>query len=181
MANHVMLDLETLGTSNNAMIISIGAVIFDTDECRVRNAPFYAVIAPLGNTGDMDVDTVMWWMKQNDEVREEITEQSVHHMTMPIALGAFTEYCNRLNVEKIWGNGAGFDNVILRNAYTRTNRVSPWQGKFAGHRMDMCYRTMKAMFPDVPRPPFEGDAHNALDDAKNQAQHLCDILQHIKR
>ena len=29
--NNIMLDLETLGTGNNAVIISIGAVLFDKD------------------------------------------------------------------------------------------------------------------------------------------------------
>jgi hypothetical protein len=69
----------------------------------------------------------------------------------------------------MWGNGAAFDNVVLRNAFERAHLTPPWN-----FRQDMCYRTIKTLFPDVEMPERVGK-HNALEDAKWQAQHLIAI------
>lgn len=167
---HIMLDLETMGTSNNAAIIAIGAVEFNTDT--VTDNEFYRVInleSSVRSGGVIDPDTVMWWMKQSDEARSALYKsESVH---IEYALNGFSRWVEEIGDEKVcvWGNGANFDNVILRNAYENKGIYVPW--KFYG---DRCYRTIKNLYPDV-QINRSGIHHNALDDAKTQAQHLIDI------
>jgi exodeoxyribonuclease VIII len=72
---------------------------------------------------------------------------------------------------KAWGNGAGFDNIILRSAYTACGAIPPWR-----YYNDRCYRTIKSMCPHVTLER-KGTAHNALDDAESQAIHLIRILK----
>ena len=70
-----------------------------------------------------------------------------------------------------WGCGAGFDNVILENAYKAVNMKRPWTPW-----LDRCYRTMK----EIIQMPFDertGSYHNALDDAVYQTKHLLKILK----
>ncbi len=69
----------------------------------------------------------------------------------------------------MWGNGSDFDNTLLEEAYRATGIKPPW--RFTGNR---CYRTVKNLFPDVWVDPV-GTAHNALDDATYQANHLIAI------
>lgn len=71
---------------------------------------------------------------------------------------------------RVWGNGAAFDNVILASAYRRVTAGTPWQ-----YWNDRCYRTVKALHPDVPMQRT-GDHHNALDDAISQAHQLIAML-----
>jgi hypothetical protein len=66
---------------------------------------------------------------------------------------------------RLWGNGASFDNAILAHAYARCGATPPW--KFWN---DRCYRTVAALTA-TPRQQG-GTHHNALDDARSQAEHL---------
>ena len=71
-------------------------------------------------------------------------------------------------IEGVWGNGASFDNVLLATAYKRLGMETPWP-----FWKDRCFRTMKNVCK--VDHSFEGTAHNALDDARSQAQHLIKI------
>jgi hypothetical protein len=76
---------------------------------------------------------------------------------------------------QIWGNGADFDNVILSSAYRNTGHVTPW-----GTYKNRCYRTIKSANRHVAMART-GTHHNALDDAKSQAQHLIRIWAAAKQ
>lgn len=164
-----MADLETLGTRPGSVIISLGATKFD--ENGPYGEPFYMRI-DMQSCVDagmlIDVDTVKWWMKQSDAAREEFQKVSVPitdalkdfttWMLRDIKLGSFLE---------LWGNGANFDNSLLGEAYRRCGLTQPWM-----FWNDRCYRTLKAMYPDIKMPKREGTHHNALDDAISQVNHL---------
>ena len=76
---------------------------------------------------------------------------------------------------EIWGNGADFDNPILEAAYDLLKMPAPWK-----YNEGRCYRTLKSLFPTVVAIPQAANAkHNALLDAKNQAEHASRILKFI--
>lgn len=169
---NVMVDLETLGKGSDAVILSIGAVAFD--ETGV-GSDFYANIDPESCTRvgmKMDASTVMWWMTQGDQARQVFKDGS----RLDIVLRNFTLWFASVGAENVWGNGATFDNVILSNAYTLAGLERPWS-----YRGDRCYRTLKALLPDVKAPPNFGTAHNALDDARYQAIHAVELLKALKK
>lgn len=159
----VMLDLETFGNGSNAMIVAIGACDFEL------NHKFYTVIDPTKSTGDIDASTVVWWLSQNEAARSALTvaREALHPALAKLA--AWLQ--NRGRDVCVWGNGATFDNVILANAYKRHDMPVPW--KFWN---DRCFRTLKAMHPQVQPPVREGTHHNALDDAVFQVQYARKIL-----
>lgn len=167
---HIMIDLETMGTSPNAPIISIGAVLFDSEEI---GEPFYEVIdlkSAVKAGAVMDPATVIWWMEQSDEARSALTGEG---LPIRAVLDDFANFVDSAKldwgVSGVWGNGAAFDNVILAEAYKRLDMDVPWE-----FWRDKCYRTVKGMYPDVQIKRV-GTHHNALSDAKTQAEHLIRI------
>ena len=165
----VMLDLETMGNGSNAAITAIGAVEFDT-ETNLIGDKFYSIIdleSSVNSGGVIDPSTVLWWMKQSDAARNEFTKEGV---TMYQALLDFRTWMSG-RVAEVWGNGATFDNVVLRNAYLRADVEAPWD-----FRGDRCYRTLKALHPPILIPSV-GTAHNAVNDAEYQARILLEIYK----
>ena len=165
---HVMVDLETLGNNSNAVIISIGAVAFDLDSNETFSDTFYSIIDPescVRSGLKMDVSTVMWWMKQSDQARKAFEKEGSPLIEVLFGFAAWYP-----EGAKFWGNGATFDNVILSNAYSACDMKKPW-----GYADDRCYRTVKALYPDV-KVERVGVYHNAVDDAVTQAKHLVAML-----
>lgn len=165
--NHVMLDLETLGTRPGDIILSIGAVWFTPDG--EEKSTFYCTINKDSSREAglrAQKSTLEWWSKQAPEAQaaafkgELSLESALKQFTMWLPLGENT---------LIYGNGANFDNALLAAAYRAKSMEQPW--KFWN---DRCYRTISSMFM-TQRSKTErvGTYHNALDDAKTQAQRLC--------
>ena len=126
--NHVMLDLETMGQGSNAAIVAIGAVFFEPTTGAV-GASFYQQIdlEDAVKYGEMDASTVLWWLEQNEQARKEITNGEACKLSD--TLYDFTDWIEQIEEYKdrvVWGNGAGFDNVILGNTYRRMHGSQPW-------------------------------------------------------
>lgn len=162
---HIMIDLETMGTRPNAPIIAIGAVVFNGAGI---GGDFYMNVdlkSDVDSGAVIDPSTVLWWMQQSDEARASLLQGGV-----PIehALVEFSAFLPE-TISGVWGNGATFDNVLIREAYGRANMRAPWP-----FWLDKCYRTVKGAFPSVELKR-SGTHHNALDDARSQAEHLIAI------
>lgn len=170
----VMCDLETLSTKNNAAILSIALVPFDTVE------PFESIYLKIDPGGynwkpyfHLDEGTKIWWDQQSQEAR---TEAFSGTLDIVDALVELSTYISSLPLPiELWGNGATFDNVILKSAYDLCRLELPWS-----YKHDRCYRTLAALVPEAPVQPFEGTEHNALADAKNQAAHAENIFKYLR-
>lgn len=163
----VMLDLETMSVRSNASIASIGAVKFSVEDGVIDT--FYRTIdlRTCKAVGlHVDPETVKWWTQQDPLARNALLKDNV---SLTQALDDFTEWFGKKSLPT-WGNGAGFDNVIMENAYFACNMKRPWLPW-----EDRCYRTMKNII-QVPIDERQGVYHNALDDAMHQTKHLLKIL-----
>lgn len=170
MCNHLMLDLETLSTQPDAAIVSIGAVVFDKDRVYSCDKMFswYCDLEDSAKYGHVDMRTLLWWLGQSDEARKS-TFFGKERGPLEDGLKMLAHFVKVHEVGYLWGNGAAFDNVVLRNAYRKLGLYFP-----VSYRGDMCYRTAKTMSPDTG---FErlGVYHSAVDDAHSQAVHLLKI------
>ncbi|MEQ5171430.1 exonuclease [Escherichia coli] len=178
---HLMIDLETMGTNTNAPIVVIGAVFFDPQTGEIGPV-FYIVISLTDamNTGAVpDGGTIEWWLKQSSEARAAILTDQVK---LKDALSRFREFISEHSDEKfvqVWGNGATFDNAILRRSYERQGIPCPWR-----YCNDRDVRTIVELgktigFDARTAIPFEGVPHNALDDARHQAKYVSAIWQKL--
>lgn len=165
---HVMLDLETMGTGNNAAIIAIGAAAFDKDGVRARYYNTVSLESSIAVGMQMDASTVMWWLQQSEDARKALLVPD--QVPLATALEEFSEfYLTYAKGGGVWGNGATFDNTVIGNAYRLTGIKRPWS-----FRLDRCYRTVREMHPPLALP-MAGTAHNALDDAVYQARYLIKL------
>jgi exodeoxyribonuclease VIII len=180
---HIMLDLETMGVGPNSAIIAIGAVEFELDyelgvvekgeESLVKGSvgnSFYSVIdldSCIKSGLTMDASTVLWWMQQSDDARKQFDRLGDQ---LAKALQDFSNWFKEVNSQYVWGNGAAFDNVLLANAYVKCGLDQPWK-----HWDDRCYRTVKGLYPNI-KMQRSGTHHNAVDDARSQAEHLITML-----
>ncbi|PLD50155.1 exodeoxyribonuclease VIII [Klebsiella quasipneumoniae] len=181
---HVMVDLETMGKKHNAPIVAIGAVVFDPATGSIGES-FYKVVCLESSVNwgaVIDPSTVIWWLKQSSEARSAIVNDDA--IPLQDALLQFREFVSD-NVAggskkaQVWGNGASFDNSILRSSYDCIAEDYPWE-----YWNDRDVRTMVELgqaisFDPKTTIPFEGSRHNALVDAIHQARYVSAIWQRI--
>jgi len=166
MANtDVMIDLETLATSTDAAILTIGAVKFDPfgkDISDPAMTSFYVRVDQdscdeLGLV--VNDDTVAWWSNQSKEAQDEaFSEDGRIHIRS--AFDQLYKFC--WGAKRVWSNGSVFDIMICEHVFKKLGKAVPWQ--FWQIR-DV--RTAFDLGINPQRPPVT--AHHALQDAWNQA------------
>lgn len=157
-----MVDLETLSTSMDAHVLTIGAVAFDfwgnIKEEFYRRIEFDSC-ARLGLR--RDEKTLKWWDNQPAEARAEVFSED-NRLHIKDALLEFNKFWIANKGEKLWCNGANFDEPILSTIYEKLNLEKPW--KFWNVR---CLRTYIDIV-GLSMKDFGFTAHHALADCKNQ-------------
>ncbi|EOP3337701.1 TPA: 3'-5' exoribonuclease, partial [Escherichia coli] len=168
--DHLMIDLETMGKNPDAPIISIGAIFFDPQTGDM--GPEFSKTIDLETAGGViDRDTIKWWLKQSREAQSAIMTDEIPLDDALLQLREFIDENSGEFFVQVWGNGANFDNTILRRSYERQGIPCPWR-----YYNDRDVRTIvelgKAIDFDARTAiPFEGERHNALDDARYQAKY----------
>lgn len=184
----VMLDIETLGTDTNAVVLSIGAVKFrlDTrdnqDTLDDESRSFYAVLDIEDQTRrgrKSDPNTIEWWQTQSRKARSVFNEEGEEVQGVVAALGSFLK-----NVRRVWGNGNMFDNAIVQSLFDDYDEDYPvhYTGDLDLRTLTYIFNSIKKAIKRTVRPSvkFKGTVHNALDDAKRQvmeAQSMFSFLQ----
>lgn len=154
----LMIDIETLGLGDNAVIAAIGAATFDIDGVGTV-AECYNVLDVVAQPGrSIDASTAAWWLQQSDEARYIFQEKAPKvHITQAI------ERLKRFSRQAIstgggvWANAPDFDLRILST--TGFGSVPYYQ-----HR-DV--RTVRKLLP-TDAIPVRNVAHNALEDVRYQ-------------
>lgn len=177
--NQVMIDLETLGTGADAVILSIAAVRFDPHTPHTfeefPELEFYRTgINIETQAGGVITDgTFRWWMERSYAARKEHLEETC---TLHQALMDLNRFMRREKVHGVWGNGADFDNAILQQAWQRFQMG----GQLYPFWTNRCFRTFMALLdPDKTHRPASND-HNALNDCRNQIRWMWNVVQELE-
>ncbi|ELJ3020203.1 3'-5' exoribonuclease domain-containing protein [Escherichia coli] len=176
--HHLMIDLETMGKNPDAPIASIGAVFFDPQTG--EQGPEFSKIIDMGTCGGtVDISTIEWWLQRSGEARAAILADRIPLDDALLQLREFIDENSGEFFVQVWGNGANFDNVILRRSYERQEIPCPWR-----YTNDRDVRTMVALglvmdFDARNVTTFEGERHNALHDARYQAKYVSAIWQKL--
>ena len=168
-----MLDLETLGTRPECVILTIGAVKFDPFKSEVADSGLYLrldVDEQLAQGREVQEDTLQWWMNQAEDVREEAIGEGGR-----VSIESFYKELNRfmVGVNNIWAQGPVFDIAILENIYRQYGWPTPWQ--FWQIRDS---RTLFGVHGD-PRVKGRAGHHNALADCVYQAQGVQQVYNKL--
>ena len=168
----VMLDLETLSTKPNAVILSLGAVKFDPFSERIdvdEGLDLRVDVDEQSALGrDIQEETVAWWEKQPPEVQD-----AAFNPDGRIKLAGFIKTLNKFLVgaDNIWCQGPAFDIVILEDLYRQLGIPTPWQFWQISDS-----RTLFKTHGD-PRDKNRKGAHNALMDCVYQAVGVQQVYQ----
>jgi hypothetical protein len=168
----IMLDLESLGTRPDCAILTLGAVKFNPYDIQSEPGPglYFRIDVDeqLSLGREVQEDTLEWWMRQSEDVREEALGESNR-----VSLTEMYQQLNRFLVGagNIWCQGPAFDIVILENLYRQLGLPCPWQ--FWQIRDS---RTLLSTHGD-PRDKNKAGLHNALEDAVSQAQAVQTVFE----
>ena len=160
--NNVMIDIETLSTRPDALILTIAAVKFQRGGKKTRDGEkFYVRVCPESCRQKglhIDAATQMWWENQCEEARYEAL-LNTDRIPLVQALDRLSAFIGSTDI--VWANSPSFDCVILENAYSVCGKLAPW--KFWNLR-DL--RTLK----DLAGIKYHSvqNNHNALEDCYNQ-------------
>ena len=180
----IMVDLETMDNTASSAIVSIGATQCDLITGEFGDS-YYRVVDLKGQVDrglSISTDTLYWWMEQSDGARKSLTIPG--KITLEKMCVQFSDWLHNIGSSpeklRLWGNGASFDNAILRHAYTKLDINFPipfWNDR------DM--RTIVGFYPTQLQEKWrrttirEGTHHNALDDAKHQVRYCSHILNEL--
>ena len=176
MNSDIMIDLETLATSTDAAILTIGAVKFDPfgNELEKAEMDSFYVKVDVDSCDEFNLtvhdDTIAWWSRQSAEAQEEAfsSDGRIH---IREAFNQLYKFC--WGAKRVWSNGSGFDIVICETVFNRIGKAVPW--KFWQSRD--C-RTAFDLGIDPNRPPVL--KHHALEDAWNQAVGIQNVYRNLR-
>lgn len=179
-----MFDIETMGTDQDAAVVSVAVVLFNLQTESI-GAQFHKNIhlaTAMRDGGTTAAGTIMFWLRQGDAVRKPVAfgGEDIRDVLRDLSVWLHGE-CGRdergLAKARPWGNSARFDLGILSTAFRRAGLPVPW-----GWSNERCFRTVRNMHPQVPyNPDYKGDgAHNPLVDCRFQIEHLFKIRRHVK-
>ena len=137
----VMLDLETLSTQKNAVIVSISAVKFSlaegiTEKFKINVDPFSGKKLGL----HIDPDTIAWWQKQDKAASDA---WKINPETLQDALASFKKWYGTKSLPT-WANSPSFQCMILQSSFSAIGQGTPWN-----FYDECCFRTVSKLFPDV--------------------------------
>jgi hypothetical protein len=169
MAKHIMADIETLGIEDDCLVLSIGGVLFDQHTILDK---FHVGIDPVdAQRYGLKIDAATAWNYWADPKRDAARKMlfELPKVDFYAAMEGFKMWVEETPLDErgsLWGKGATFDNVRIKNLFRVAGIPSPFS-----YRQDECYRTLMNRFPDVSYIQH-GVAHDALDDAMSQALHM---------
>lgn len=166
MANDIMIDIESLDTGPDCVILTIGAVLFDPkgqgiiDKIELR--PTIEEQTDIFNR-TINPDTLRWWGEQSEAAQEEALGDR-DRVSFKECMETLYKWCWRYNNGKVWSNGASFDVVVMESAWRNHGMMPPWN--FWNIRdtrtiYDICGVSLK--------DGGHSTSHKAVEDAERQA------------
>lgn len=169
--NNLMIDVESMGTKPTAPLMAIGAVFFDENNRQLGDT-FYRTIhlSTSVNLGFvMEPAAVLFWLGQPDEARNAVLFNALPVGDVMQEFASWIgQRCSRSDL-MVWGNSPTFDCLKVEAHFKACGLDVPWL-----YFNERCYRTIRERNRVVEQDERQG-LHNALEDAKFQAQHLIKI------
>ena len=172
MAKHLMVDLETLAVSPDAVVLSLGAVHFDPYTTGYSDSIYFKIdLDDQDRFGRaIDPNTLDWWSKQDPAIMEEAFSME-GRIPLEKAMDRFHKFA--WGCDAFWSHGSIFDIAILENIYRQLEKPLPWN--FWQIRDT---RTVFDLGVDPEMP--SNSKHDALQDAIRQAIGVQNVYRKLK-
>lgn len=174
MATHAMIDIETLGTEPDCVVLSVGACKFNPynlEEPHTRTLWRPSADTQMDSGRSVLESTLQWWARLPQHIQDEAFSEEGR-----VPLDQFFKELNKylVGVDKIWCQGPQFDMVILENLFTQFEHHKGW----AFWQIMDC-RTIFNMMPVDPRKAIQQNLHSADADAYYQAVCVQQTYKHF--
>jgi DNA polymerase III epsilon subunit-like protein len=171
-----MVDIESLGTEPGAVILSIGAVVFDAGGVD-EDGGFYAEVDSVScqDAGlTIDADTLDWWLGEDEEAKTVLTGGD------PLAdvLSEFASWFTRQDADEVWANSPSFDCRLLGAAFDAVDVDVPWE--YWNERDFRTLSDLPGAASDVSIDDADAVDHDAFDDAVVQARVASKVLDSLR-
>lgn len=183
MKNHIMVDIETLGTSVDSVMLSISAVAFDieTGETDEEFEVFIDVDSCIRSGRKVTHDTLMWWFKESmQEARDGILQNKDNRIEVEEAVFNFNRFVGKVSGKAqkapiLWGNSNRFDLGIIAYGYPENEMTwNYWNERDVRTLMSLAH-----WFKDDEE--FMGIAHYGIDDCKHQIKYVTKAWNYLKK
>ncbi len=157
---HMMIDFETLATTPNAHVLTLGWCVFDPRDTDIIESGVYR-FADDQPRRTISVSTVMWWLAQSTEAQAGLLvgEPACFSVVLSHLRNEYRNY----GCEAMWSMGPSFDGAIIESI-ARDSGNPPVCGY--NHHRDV--RTI-GMLANEKFKNTKGVAHDARSDAIEQA------------
>lgn len=199
MIKHFMVDVETLSTKANAVVLSVGAVEFDPETGEIKRE-FYKELDLRDQTKrHVDVSTVQWWAercKENVSNLDLLAKSDKEKSSVRAALVMLDAFINEPRGKEtelvrpssspldrkefkvaVWACDPDFDVAILNDMYEGEMLRYPWR-----YSEPKSVRTIRLLsqIKGIDLPKLEA-SHNALEDCKRQVAEVSHFLQNVAK
>lgn len=159
-----MIDLETLDTDINCVVVSGTFIVFNRHneeytEIDTRSYTF-SFQSQIEQGRKISESTIRWHFNNPTETFKDGGLSNIATFLTDIKL-AISGY----KIQEVWSKGVNFDVMILE-----TFDKHLWS-----YRLPRCFRTVQSLFPDCKEENIM--KHNALEDARDQAKELWRITK----
>ena len=163
-----MIDIETLGSGPQSMVLSIAAVRFD-EKSILDTIELYPDLQEQTHQGQkIDIQTLIWWQKNREILAEYLTKprKSLNFCYHQLAYFLSEKEENTL----IWAKSPRFDLQILENLWPKANPL--WN-----HRNQGDVRIAEWKINSLRGYLFQSTkAHDSLADCIAQAKNVSIFL-----
>lgn len=183
---NIMLDIETLGTEPQSVILAAAAQEFD-DDGPVGDGVFvrFPVQPQLDKGRTVSEATLRFWAEQNQKLFERMLNPQ--YVNIYRALADLEKYFQRHSDEVfapvdpvvVWANSPNFDAVLMESLFRRFGFTIPWS-----HRDLRDVRTLRSLaavkadwapYTDIP-----GEPHDPLYDCRWQIALVIHALDKLE-
>ena len=183
---HIMIDIETAALTTNAAILSIGVAAFQPmaqdkiiafhnthAHFRVGRSSKWNVTLDSNRAQGLitQAPTLQWWDEQSKVAQNALfTPTQIPLATALQNLSRWMGGKEFMEDYLVWAGPSNFDLPILENAFRACGIEVPWH-----HRNTRCFVTLRdlttmAGLLDTIGDPHRGTVHDAIWDAKYQAE-----------
>ena len=164
---HLMIDIETLSTNNDAAIIAIGVAVFNRIE--IVDSHLW-LIDPIWAIGHRDQRTFDEFWNDREKVSDEVQARMFSGYLKPWeAVDQYRQFMEMYNLQGVWANPPQFDIVIMRSLFDALELPCPihWRDERDCRTL---FRMARSLGVDL-QSAYEGrEAHDAQHDAIAQAR-----------
>lgn len=137
---HFVVDLETLGLRENAVVLSLGAVVFTFEHYwtieQLRQQSFYCkfnVDEQIALKREIDESTLEFWTKQDSETIEMNVKPSDKDVSLKEGLTQFSKFLKQCEYDWktsfLWSRGVAFDFPKIESLYECIEMRLPFNSK----------------------------------------------------